>query len=124
MHFILPYQVVPWAVTANVTMVNTAQQFDLRFPKTGGGEDIHYCLEVTGGRLIPVPQVRQCHMILKASAAHDLPIMARGPSNLAYKIAIQQVSVQPMGTQKSVLPQWDQWEPQCLHTVHTAFALC
>jgi hypothetical protein len=51
-------QVMPWAVTANVAFVNTAEQFDLRFPKTGGGEDIDYCLKVTGGRLVPVPKVR------------------------------------------------------------------
>jgi hypothetical protein len=48
---------MPWAVTANVAVVNTAALFDLRFPKTGGGEDIDYCLRVTGGRLVPVPQV-------------------------------------------------------------------
>lgn len=55
------YQVVPWAVTANVALVNTSHQFDLRFPKTGGGEDIDYCLKVTGGGLVPVPQVRICN---------------------------------------------------------------
>jgi hypothetical protein len=49
---------MPWAVTANVAFVNTAAQFDLRFPKTGGGEDIDYCLQVACGRLVPVPQVR------------------------------------------------------------------
>ncbi|WIA23095.1 hypothetical protein OEZ86_010001 [Tetradesmus obliquus] len=48
---------IPWAVTANVALVNSAEEFDLRFPKTGGGEDIDYCLRVTGGRLLPVPQV-------------------------------------------------------------------
>uniref|UniRef100_A0A383VE35 Glycosyltransferase 2-like domain-containing protein n=1 Tax=Tetradesmus obliquus TaxID=3088 RepID=A0A383VE35_TETOB len=50
--------VLPWAVTANVALVNCAEEFDLRFPKTGGGEDIDYCLRVAGGRLLPVPQVR------------------------------------------------------------------
>jgi hypothetical protein len=50
-------QVLPWAVTANVAVVNSHVDFDLRFPKTGGGEDIDYCLKVTGGRLLPVPQV-------------------------------------------------------------------
>jgi hypothetical protein len=50
-------QYLPWAVTANVAVVNTAALFDLRFPKTGGGEDIDYCLRVTGGKLVPVPQV-------------------------------------------------------------------
>jgi hypothetical protein len=52
-----PLQVLPWAVTADVAVVNTAVDFDLRFPKTGGGEDIDYCLKVTGSRLLPVPQV-------------------------------------------------------------------
>lgn len=48
---------MPWAVTANVALINTPDVFDLRFPKTGGGEDIDYCLKVTGGQLVPVPQV-------------------------------------------------------------------
>jgi len=51
-------QEIPWAVTANMAVVNTDKQFDLRFPKTGGGEDIDYCLQVAGGRMMPVPQVR------------------------------------------------------------------
>lgn len=45
-------QVLPWAVR------NSAHEFDLRFPRTGGGEDIDYCLKATGGRMVPVPQVR------------------------------------------------------------------
>lgn len=50
-------QYIPWAVTANMAVVNTPTLFDLRFPKTGGGEDIDYCLKVTGGKMVPVPQV-------------------------------------------------------------------
>jgi hypothetical protein len=50
--------VLPWAVTANLAVANSPTTFDLRFPKTGGGEDIDYCLKATTGRLLPVPQVR------------------------------------------------------------------
>lgn len=48
---------MPWAVTANLAVVNTPSEFDLRFPQTGGGEDIDFCLRVTGGRMLPMPQV-------------------------------------------------------------------
>ncbi|KAK0475493.1 NAD-dependent epimerase/dehydratase [Armillaria novae-zelandiae] len=36
---------LPWGVTANLISrrVNDGVQFDLRFPKTGGGEDIDFC---------------------------------------------------------------------------------
>jgi hypothetical protein len=27
---------------------NTAERFDLRFPRTGGGEDVDLCLRATG----------------------------------------------------------------------------
>ncbi|KAF6250336.1 hypothetical protein COO60DRAFT_894741 [Scenedesmus sp. NREL 46B-D3] len=54
-------QVLPWAVTANLAVANSPVTFDLRFPKTGGGEDIDYCLKVTGGKLLPVPQAAVHH---------------------------------------------------------------
>lgn len=44
-------------MTANLAVVNTPSEFDLRFPQTGGGEDIDFCLRVTGGRMLPMPQV-------------------------------------------------------------------
>lgn len=31
-------------MTANMAVRNTAERFDLRFPKTGGGEDIDFCI--------------------------------------------------------------------------------
>ncbi|GFH16732.1 glyco_trans_2-like domain-containing protein, partial [Haematococcus lacustris] len=34
---------VPWSVTANMALANTPRRFDLRFPKTGGGEDVDLC---------------------------------------------------------------------------------
>ncbi len=39
-------------------------RFDLRFPKTGGGEDIDYCIQsklATGGRLLPAPAAHVAH---------------------------------------------------------------
>ena len=50
---------VPWAVTANMAIRNLGGvEFDLRFPKTGGGEDIVFCLRVAGlQRLVAVPEV-------------------------------------------------------------------
>ncbi|CAE6438861.1 unnamed protein product, partial [Rhizoctonia solani] len=38
---------VPWGITANLIVRRNARdkvQFDLRFPKTGGGEDIDFCI--------------------------------------------------------------------------------
>lgn len=37
---------VPWAVTANMACRNTAVRFDVRFPKTGGGEDVDFCIRL------------------------------------------------------------------------------
>ena len=37
---------VPWGVTAQLCTKRIEVRFDLRFPKTGGGEDIDYCLRV------------------------------------------------------------------------------
>ncbi|KAI8473233.1 MAG: nucleotide-diphospho-sugar transferase [Monoraphidium minutum] len=56
---------VPWAVTANMAVRRWAvggAAFDLRFPKTGGGEDIDYCLRVAGARrMVAVPQAGVQH---------------------------------------------------------------
>ena len=48
---------VPWAVTANVAFKNSGAVFDCRFPKTGGGEDIDFCLRASPGGLVAVPEV-------------------------------------------------------------------
>ncbi|KAF8317530.1 glycosyltransferase family 2 protein [Cantharellus anzutake] len=48
---------IPWGVTANLAArrVNDGSEFDLRFPRTGGGEDVDFCLrrrqasKMTGG---------------------------------------------------------------------------
>ena len=48
---------LPWAVTANMAVRNTAARFDGRFPRTGGGEDIDFCLKACPGKLLAVPQV-------------------------------------------------------------------
>jgi hypothetical protein len=37
---------VGWAVTANLAALNTPLRFDTRFPRTGGGEDIDWCLRL------------------------------------------------------------------------------
>lgn len=36
---------------------NTPLRFDVRFPKTGGGEDIDHCLRLAGGHMVAVPEV-------------------------------------------------------------------
>ena len=52
---------VPWSVTANVAFRNTTERFDLRFPKTGGGEDIDFCLRASPGGLLSVPEAIAHH---------------------------------------------------------------
>jgi glycosyltransferase involved in cell wall biosynthesis len=52
---------VPWAVTANVAFRNTTERFDLRFPKTGGGEDIDFCLRSAPRGLLAVPDAIAHH---------------------------------------------------------------
>lgn len=55
-------RLVPWAVTANVLFRrNPMIRFDAAFPRTGGGEDIDYAMQVTDGRLIPVPDAEVTH---------------------------------------------------------------
>ncbi|EDQ85412.1 uncharacterized protein MONBRDRAFT_38874 [Monosiga brevicollis MX1] len=55
-------QTMPWAVTANMACkrVPTARFRDL-FPKTGGGEDIDYCLMWCGADLLSVPKAKATH---------------------------------------------------------------
>lgn len=61
---------LPWGVTANliVRRRNDGVQFDLSFPKTGGGEDIDYCLKKRelslaggGGGFYAAPRVLVTH---------------------------------------------------------------
>mmetsp|Transcript_22486 Transcript_22486/g.33538 ORF Transcript_22486/g.33538 Transcript_22486/m.33538 type:complete len:234 (-) Transcript_22486:14-715(-) len=55
----MPY--VPWAVTANVLFKWRGEvEFDLIYPKTGGGEDIDFCISM-GARLVPVPGAKVAH---------------------------------------------------------------
>lgn len=52
---------VPWGVTANL-MIKWAPtyEFDIHFPKTGGGEDIDLCIQM-GARFVPVPEAKVLH---------------------------------------------------------------
>ncbi|GAX81556.1 hypothetical protein CEUSTIGMA_g8984.t1 [Chlamydomonas eustigma] len=52
---------VAWAVTANVAFKNSTNKFDLRFPKTGGGEDIDFCLRASPEGLMCVPKAAAYH---------------------------------------------------------------
>ena len=54
---------VPWAVTANLAVRNTAERFDLRFPKTGGGEDIDWCIRSCDAKLVVVPKVNALYKL-------------------------------------------------------------
>jgi hypothetical protein len=38
---------VPWGITANIFVRRGNTRFDLAYSKTGGGEDIDYCLQLT-----------------------------------------------------------------------------
>ena len=54
----------PWGVTANVCTRRTPERFDIRFPKTGGGEDIDYERRVarsTGLPLLKAPRAVATH---------------------------------------------------------------
>jgi hypothetical protein len=46
--------VPPWGVTANLVTRRSYQRFDLRFPKTGGGEDIDFCLRTARHFKLPL----------------------------------------------------------------------
>ena len=55
-----------WAVTASLLVRRTALRFDVDYAKTGGGEDVDYCLRLlktTGGqgRFIKCPQAKVVH---------------------------------------------------------------
>lgn len=62
---------VPWGVTANLLLRwRKDLEFDLRFPKTGGGEDIDICIKAVAadeqqrrrrGVLLPAPSARVLH---------------------------------------------------------------
>ncbi|PBK84612.1 NAD(P)-binding protein, partial [Armillaria gallica] len=59
---------VPWGVTANLISrrVNDGIQFDLRFPKTGGGGDIDFCarkkaMSLSGEGFYSAPDVMPIH---------------------------------------------------------------
>jgi len=52
---------VPWGVTANIMFKwKPGYAFDERFPKTGGGEDIDFCIQA-GARFTPVPTAKIIH---------------------------------------------------------------
>ena len=54
-------QPVAWGVTANLLIKwDPTLQFDSRFPKTGGGEDIDLCVQM-GNSLIPVKNAKITH---------------------------------------------------------------
>jgi len=57
----LNMQRVPWAVTANLAVRNTGKRFDLRYPKTGGGEDVDFCLRACPQGLVAVPDAVAVH---------------------------------------------------------------
>ena len=40
---------MPWGVTANIVLRRTSVRFGADFPKTGGGEDVAFCLATTSG---------------------------------------------------------------------------
>jgi glycosyltransferase involved in cell wall biosynthesis len=50
----------PWGVTANIAMRRTRARFDVDFPRTGGGEDIDFCVKQPG-RLVSVPEAHAVH---------------------------------------------------------------
>jgi glycosyltransferase involved in cell wall biosynthesis len=56
------FEKVPWGITANLLVRrNNKLKFDLDFPKTGGGEDIDYCLKIEKWPLVSVPQAVVVH---------------------------------------------------------------
>lgn len=38
----------PWGVTANILVQRSSVRFRSEYPRTGGGEDIHFCVELSG----------------------------------------------------------------------------
>jgi GT2 family glycosyltransferase/LPS sulfotransferase NodH len=60
----------PWGVTANLCVskraTNNCVWFDNRFPKTGGGEDVDFCLRLKQrGALVSVPAAKVLHPFWK-----------------------------------------------------------
>jgi hypothetical protein len=51
----------PWGITANMAVKNSRLRFDTRFIKTGGGEDIDYCLQLQKWPLLCVPNAKVIH---------------------------------------------------------------
>ena len=53
---------VPWGVTANLLVKRYKDvEFDLDFPKAGGGEDIDFCLKIKKWPLVAVPDAVVTH---------------------------------------------------------------
>jgi hypothetical protein len=52
---------VPWGVTANLLVRRTGLRFDPAYAKTGGGEDIDFCLRLPSWPLVSVPSARILH---------------------------------------------------------------
>ena len=52
---------VPWCTTANLAVRRTRHRFKDLFPKTGGGEDVHFCLQFEKWPMRPVPQAVVTH---------------------------------------------------------------
>jgi hypothetical protein len=54
----------PWGVTANLCVRGRTSRlrFDLRYPKSGGGEDLDYCAKAARhGRIVAVPAAKAHH---------------------------------------------------------------
>ena len=54
----------PWGVTANLCVRGRTSRlrFDLRYPKSGGGEDLDYCAQAARhGRIVAVPAAKADH---------------------------------------------------------------
>ncbi|KAL4440415.1 hypothetical protein ABPG75_003416 [Micractinium tetrahymenae] len=51
---------VPWAVSANMAVPYTGLRFRPGFPRTGGGEDVDFCVQL-GARLVAVPEAAATH---------------------------------------------------------------
>jgi hypothetical protein len=57
----------PWGVTANICVrgrTNNSVAFDPRFPRTGGGEDVDFCIRLQSrgyGPMVAVPAARVTH---------------------------------------------------------------
>jgi GT2 family glycosyltransferase len=58
------YTYPAWGVTANLLVKRLGVRFDTVYAKTGGGEDVDFCLRLlnsTGGRLKSAPRAEVCH---------------------------------------------------------------